>query len=1695
MRKSVISILIILLLIANCFYPVMAANTSNSDDSESNIEFETYISSFNDEGSVEDYDFDKKLKIENGGLLTILIRVTDSGYLKESTISLGSPNFILSDKYDVEVTKITSISENKNEASNLDNTLVEEAKTDIDTNDKEINSSGVGSLSYATASQMITQAEKEESLGEAEEGKPLNNSISDTNNETGTGTSSETKQTEDIYNSNGKNIVKSIKNNTVTLNQITSNKNVIISIPVSFEKNTITTEDYFNKSTNIFFNAKYVKEEKEKEINRSKKINVSWTTDVETNINQQIVRYIKYEDNKALLSMKIVDEIKNDKLPYLNKDYEVKIPVINGNLPQSAIIVARDVTYNVEGELLKITRKNNKTLDRINTETSDVTIITYFYEMDEIPVEINISSDIYESIELIDGQRVENRIENSNYSINGETGKIVDMTLSAPAELSKGFMYSNLDKDDNKFDTDFFEILTVDIGFKDLVDKVVLSQDNTDTSLLTKRIQVDAEDFLDVLGTDGWINVIDIDGNQLNTININNLDLNIYTDKSIRLETSRPISEGSFPILITRAISSNLPFSREDLRQIPSLTDNLTVKSYMQDTEISSGTISLKIGLIDPTSKASVEISHANLSTVEVNKDVEITATLETDSIDDALFKDPSLTFTLPDAVKNINVKDAKLIFDEELVPTEYTANGNVINVKLSGTQTKYSTLAISKGTKVKIIADLTLDSLATSSFNSVNLTYTNSNTWERNSVLAATNVIAPEDFVITNETTITPRNEEKIYLMAREATNQEYKFKGYAGKEQTASVTGTLVNNLGYDATNVKILGRTFNSDNYKTDQSNENFESNFNTTLDGQINVTGLGNYKIYYSDNGQANVDLDDGNNNWTTTYSANSKSYLIVSEDNIPFGRRITFNYTSNIPRDVDYDRQASQMFSVYYTSNQAMLKNSAICKMYTNTKPIIDINITAKNYFTGEELYQDSIVNYGDVVQYNISIKNNSNGYVSGVKNKLSFDDKIGAAFIRENWDGETQASRNTLTDREIYSDIGKLSKGETKTTQINAFISAGIAPNEHLVLRDIITADDMEEEAASSFSLLGGDGRIISKLAINENNQTSYNEGDVIGFNATIQNQFKTTVGSINNLTVTMQLPDSLEFQSGDNIEYNKKKNLLTFDVNKITSKETGYLSFSFKLKVKECQVETKNDLSIKSYYKYSKDGKEIEDTSDSNKLKIITGSSNKVELSFETNINDKEIKDESDLIYFIKIKNNSEESINIKIEDSIPQELNVYSIICDSNSSIHTLEAKNDFLYFAKLEANSRLNITIKTKPKKLYDDYDIENIPKISINGSQISTNSIKHKAKLGTSKEENMANIATSSNLVKNSILGLAWQDENSDGVRQDSEKLLEGIEFILYNKLTNQIAKDANDIEIKATSDSEGRYELNNVPNGNYYIVAKYDNTKFKIAKYDVQTNLSANSDFINSTLNEEAIATTNIISLDNSNQYNVDLGLDSNNVFDLKLDVSISKVTVTNSNKPTEEKEYDNAKILKHEFEPNRVDNDTVIIEYTIKVTNEGKVPGTATSIADYIPDEMTFNSELNTDWVLIDDVAYNRSLINTLINPGESKDLKIILTKKMDGESVGIVHNIAEIASSYNEKALTDIDSTPNNFDSNEDDLSSADIYLGITTGIKKLYKYSLVIISVGVVIYIIIMTISEKGSSKKSKIKKWRKA
>ena len=107
---------------------------------------------------------------------------------------------------------------------------------------------------------------------------------------------------------------------------------------------------------------------------------------------------------------------------------------------------------------------------------------------------------------------------------------------------------------------------------------------------------------------------------------------------------------------------------------------------------------------------------------------------------------------------------------------------------------------------------------------------------------------------------------------------------------------------------------------------------------------------------------------------------------------------------------------------------------------------------------------------------------------------------------------------------------------------------------------------------------------------------------------------------------------------------------------------------------------------------------------------------------------------------------------------------------------------------------------------------------------------------------------------------------------------------------------------------------------------------------------------------------------------------------------------------------------------------------------------------------------------MNPDWYLSGNELYTKKFANEPINPGEEKEIKLILTKTMTSENTGVVNNRAEIADAYNEYGNADINSTPNNNMSGENDMGSADVIIGISTGGTMIAYIILVMINTALI-------------------------
>lgn len=151
-------------------------------------------------------------------------------------------------------------------------------------------------------------------------------------------------------------------------------------------------------------------------------------------------------------------------------------------------------------------------------------------------------------------------------------------------------------------------------------------------------------------------------------------------------------------------------------------------------------------------------------------------------------------------------------------------------------------------------------------------------------------------------------------------------------------------------------------------------------------------------------------------------------------------------------------------------------------------------------------------------------------------------------------------------------------------------------------------------------------------------------------------------------------------------------------------------------------------------------------------------------------------------------------------------------------------------------------------------------------------------------------------------------------------------------------------------------------------------------------------------------------------------------------------------------------EQDPEPVVKVEINKKRL-NDTVIkFRYSIRVKNEGEIEGYATEISDYIPNGLKFNQADNPKWKEVNGKITTDQLKDTLLKPGDTATVDVLLTWVNSEDNMGVMTNVAEISKDKNDSNTKDIDSTPNNKKSGEDDIDDAPVALTVVAGSKPTY-------------------------------------
>ena len=142
-----------------------------------------------------------------------------------------------------------------------------------------------------------------------------------------------------------------------------------------------------------------------------------------------------------------------------------------------------------------------------------------------------------------------------------------------------------------------------------------------------------------------------------------------------------------------------------------------------------------------------------------------------------------------------------------------------------------------------------------------------------------------------------------------------------------------------------------------------------------------------------------------------------------------------------------------------------------------------------------------------------------------------------------------------------------------------------------------------------------------------------------------------------------------------------------------------------------------------------------------------------------------------------------------------------------------------------------------------------------------------------------------------------------------------------------------------------------------------------------------------------------------------------------------------------------EMDKEDIKAINVDVENRLIEENSVNFKYKITIKNDGTIPGYAAEIKDYIPDGLEFFEEDNELWKKVDEKEIITEQTNkVLLQPGESTEVYVILSRPSGKNNKENYSNYAEISKIYNEFDAIDIDSTPDNGKNNENDVDKVTI-------------------------------------------------
>ena len=1531
--------------------------------------------------------------------------------------------------------------------------------------------------------------------------------------------------------------IQLVDGNKIYLNQISAGTEMEINLPIEFKNPEQIDISKINSQVNLNLTGTYVDEEGNNfESVNSTSVMLGWNNDPSIQVLSNVEKYVPYKQDGidyALVQYKVESNLVEgtESFPIKDSTISLSIPQIEGAQINSVQVSALNtaLTNGLQGSEVVFNETNWEYVDgKVNifvANTSENTIYNAPIGKDEYVVtviysninlgdntllngEVSLSTNVFaaEGVKNIAGSNV------AQYDLSEQTGSIVTYEVTGQTEsVSKGNIYANYNLKENFYETEYSNLLNINISRPEVVDIVEIREkeeyftDESGNKFTTatnegyetyyKTTVINKENLNSIIGENGNVQILDENNNSLVTINKDtpsdengNIIINYNsTVGKIVVQVNNPEAEGILNVVNTKAIGK-LSYGKTTAINIDRLTSEFEAAAmYDGGVKNEIGNFTTNTSLTGTKSNATVSLSRSDLSSLVKNEDVEINISLNNYNDTTDLYKNPVFELTFPKEVTEINVKTMNILYgnDElEISNIEGYKNeeGNVVlRVALKGTQTKYSLGEVTDGTTIILNSDISIDKYTTSGEKTIKMNYYNESATEyANPVEWALDVERTENTLLTNcgEVSI-PLNivAPSGVLNVQELSNyDDSKNTLYSINQGDVSATIptytdgrvatsriTMMNNSEDVMTDVSILGRT-------TFKGNKNITNgeDLGTTIDASM-LAGLKELsnagkelKVYYSENPNATKDLNNEENGWEENVESftNIKSYLIVVNGDVQIGDIISFEYTYQIPAQLSANNVLLGTLATYYKANGVdTISESNKVTLKTVEEPVLTVETTSD---------AEGEVKEGQVITYTVTVKNDGKAKAEDITVTSLVAE--GTTYLEEKETGELELNPDV---NEIKIDIGEIEAGTSKSVSYKVQVDDNAT-------EEMEKPDSIEDatQKLTSTSEVDGEGlekpiftqsaeTVVkpaeAKVTISEENYVqAVKEGQEIELDI-----LATGTQLINNAKVKIDLPKEVSYSDAytlrfleDGIstervecaEYDKNTHSVTYSFDELSS---TYL----KLKVKVNKVEDNKNIIFKAVI----NGDNISEYTSNEWLHTV--SVPKLSITYTASTNDKYIKAGSKVEYTLVIENTGlclAEDINIS--SLIPDGLNINSVTYQYNDKAKSqilIKQDKSVVKTLSIEPGSKATIRltgkaadIDTNEKQVQSSWSVSS-DEIDTMTSDTITQIVQkvEKAPVKQQEEEKdkvVVNSTTSTPSTPKTqssstyrITGKAWNDKNENGRKDSGEVGLSNVSVILYNASNNTQIQ-------KATTDGSGEYVFSNLQNGSYYIVFGYNTSKYKLTTYHVKgSNASSNSDAVVS----NGLAITDKIELSGASQGDIDIGLIESKMFDLSLSKTVTKITVQNDS-GTKAYNFNDSTTAKVDIRGNELASSRIYVEYKITVSNKGELSGYAKSIVDHIPEGMIFSPNLNPGWYQdAEGRLYTEGLANTEINAGQSASVKLILVKQMTEANAEILTNTAEIAESYNESAIPDVDSVAGNGIATEDDLGSADVIVSVYTG------------------------------------------